>query len=85
MTRVPASHPLVVHVFEGQGSRRNRVHVFDGRTGRYLTRGYTRGSMLFVRRPFGDAEIEIRSFDGRRQTSRRPDATAAPAGLDSSS
>lgn len=66
---VGTSHPqaLEVRIFNGPGSRQNRVHVFDQRTGSYLTRGFTRGEVLFVRRPIDGADIVIRAFEGRRK------------------
>ncbi len=64
-------HRLEVRIFNGAGSRQNRVHVFDQRTGSYLTRGFTRGAVLFVRRPIESADIVIREFDGRRAQRRR--------------
>lgn len=65
MVSSTASSPSEIRLFDGSGSRVNRVHVFDSRTGSYVTRGFTRGSTLFVRRPVELASVTIRTFDGR--------------------
>jgi len=64
---VTTSSPIEVRLFIGAGSRQNRVHVFDQRTGSYLTSGFTRGSVLFVRRPIAFSAVVIREFAGRCQ------------------
>ncbi|MGC4082301.1 MAG: hypothetical protein QM736_09390 [Vicinamibacterales bacterium] len=63
---------LEVRLFRGQGSRVNRVHVFDRYTGCFVTSGYTRGSVLFVRRPIDAAAVLIREFLGRPRSPRPP-------------
>lgn len=62
----------VVHVFTGRGPRLNRIHIFDARTGKYLTSGFTRGGALFVRTPIDLARVTIREFDRRASRSGRP-------------
>ncbi|MEQ1729247.1 MAG: hypothetical protein ABL982_12800 [Vicinamibacterales bacterium] len=57
--------PLTVRVFAGPGSRVNRVHVFDRATGTYLTKGYARGSVLFVKRWVETMDVVVHPFVGR--------------------
>ncbi len=57
--------PLTVQVFSGPGSRVNRVHIFDRVTGTYLTKGYARDGVLFVKRWVGTMDVVIHPFMGR--------------------
>jgi len=57
--------PLTVQVFSGPGSRVNRVHIFDRVTGTYLTKGYARDGVLFVKRGIGTLDVVIQPFMGR--------------------
>lgn len=67
-----------IEVFSGRGSRLNRVHIFDRRTGRYVTRGFTRGHTLFVRKPIDLASVTIREFERRESPASRLAAHARP-------
>lgn len=73
--------PLVlqVRVFAGRGSRLNRVHIFDGRTGSYVTSGFTRDCTLFVRKPIDLASVTIREFDRRESAATRLAAPTRPS------
>lgn len=68
-----------IEVFSGRGSRLNRVHIFDTRTGRYVTCGFTRGHTLFVRKPVDLASVTIRQFDRRESRVSRLAARQTPA------
>lgn len=57
--------PFTVQVFSGPGSRVNRVHIFDRVTGTYLTKGYARDGVLFVKRGIGTLDVVIQPFMGR--------------------
>ncbi len=72
-----------VQVFTGGGSRVNRVHVFDRTTGSYVTRGFTRGRTLFVRKPVELTRVTIREFQRRssppaRLAASSPGSAAGP-------
>ncbi len=61
---------MKVLTFSGQGRRTGRVHVFDEETGAYLTRGFVKGTMLYVKREIDKRRVVLRQFEGRRQTAR---------------
>jgi len=56
-----------IEVFHGPGSRINRVYIFDKKTGCYLTRGYIKDEVLFVKNEMilKFHNIVIRGFGGR--------------------
>lgn len=51
-----------VEVFKGPGSRKNRVHIFDRSSGSYLTRGYLKDGVLFVKDAIDLKSVRIRKF-----------------------
>jgi len=57
-----------IEVFRGPGSRINRVHIFDSKRGNYLTRGYLKNEVLFIKDEMNlkSYNIVIRGFDGRK-------------------